>query len=67
MSHQFCPPRLVLPVGGRVRGWEEGGWLGWGRMGVKVIGLTLIIGNFEANKQNLPTQKFFLTLTGLIV
>ena len=51
MSHQFCPPRLVLPVGGRVRGREEGGWLGWGRMGVKVTGLTLIINNFEANKQ----------------
>ena len=54
VSHQCCPPRLVLPVGGRVRGWEEGGWLGWGRMGVKVTGLTL-----KRINKNLPTQKFF--------
>ena len=25
MSHQFCPPRLVLPVEGRVRGVGGGG------------------------------------------
>ena len=43
VSHQFCPPRLVLPVGGRVRGWGGGG----GGLGVKVTGLTLINNNFE--------------------
>ena len=37
MSHPCCPPRLVLPVGGRVGGGGEGG----GRLGVKVTGLTL--------------------------
>ena len=51
MSHQFCPPRLVLPVGGRVRGWRGGGgWVEWGGLGVQVTGLTLIINNFETNK-----------------
>ena len=33
MSHQFCPPRLVLQVGGRVRGWRGGGGGGVGGMG----------------------------------
>ena len=33
MSHQFCPPRLVLPVGGRVKGWGEGGLVGLGQDG----------------------------------
>ena len=48
VSHQCCPPRLVLPVGGRVGG-ERGG-----RLGVKVTGLTL-----KRINKNLPTQKFF--------
>ena len=47
VSHQYCPPRLVLPVGGRVGG--RGGGLG-----VKVTGLTL-----KRINKNLPTQKFF--------
>ena len=49
VSHQCCPPRLVLPVGGRV-----GGGRGGGRLGVKVTGLTL-----KRINKNLPTQKFF--------
>ena len=49
VSHQCCPPRLVLPVGGRVGGGEGGG-----RLGVKVTGLTL-----KRINKNLPTQKFF--------
>ena len=48
VSHQCCPPRLVLPVGGRVGG------RGGGRLGVKVTGLTL-----KRINKNLPTQKFF--------
>ena len=58
VSHRFCPTRLVLQSwaeGEGVGGGGGGGWLGWGRMGVKVTGLTLIINNFETNKQNLPT------------
>ena len=50
VSHQCCPPRLVLPVGGRVGGGGEGG----GRLGVKVSRLTL-----KRINKNLPTQKFF--------
>ena len=42
-----------------------GGGMGWGRLGVKVTGLTLIINKFETNKQNLPTQKFFLDFNGI--
>ena len=34
MSHQCCPPRLVLPVGGRVTGLRRGG----GRWGVGGVG-----------------------------
>ena len=49
VSHQCCPPRLVLPVGGRVGGGE-----GRGRLGVKVSRLTL-----KRINKNLPTQKFF--------
>ena len=51
VSHQCCPPRLVLPVGGRVGG---GGGEGRGGLGVKVTGLTL-----KRINKNLPTQKFF--------
>ena len=51
VSHQCCPPRLVLPVGGRVGG---GGKRGVGRLGVKVSRLTL-----KRINKNLPTQKFF--------
>ena len=29
VSHQSCPPRLVLPVGGRVGGGGERGGGGW--------------------------------------
>ena len=29
VSHQCCPPRLVLPVGGRVGGGGRGGGGGW--------------------------------------
>ena len=54
-SHQFCPPRLVLPVGGRVRGWGGGGGLG-----AKVTGLTLINNNFETYKQKFTNPEVFL-------
>ena len=52
VSHQFCPPRLVLPVGGRVREERE--------LGVKVTGLTLINNNFETYKQKFTNPEVFL-------
>ena len=55
MSHQVCPPCLVLPVRGRA--WESGGEGGGGG---NVPGLTLIIHNFQTNKQNSTNPDIFV-------
>ena len=51
VSHQCCPPRLVLPVGGRVGGGEEGGG---------EVGCQSKPADFETYKQKFTNTEVFL-------
>ena len=49
VSHQYCPPRLVLPVRGRVGGGEGGG-----------VGCQSNRADFETYKQKFTNTEVFL-------